>query len=323
MWYSVCEFTFETNIALPELAGTELGGDMAHPEPHCRFWYLPGRSRTPRSLEWLTRYHDEAGHVWLTVGRYEGGYLLRFTELANWFLSHDAREVHCYAAASTPLETIGHLFANHIIPLVLAQWGLQVLHASTVWTPFGAVAFVGRSRAGKSTLAASLGQDKYPVLGDDYLRVEKHGDQLLAIPAQPCLRLYPDSINALGLSMPYWRPVAHYSNKRRIQLDCPHVSFCRHRTILRRLYVITPPEETETQPGATVRIEALSFPDAFVALLGHSFRGLSTHADSLQKEFARLASLVPLLDVYCLRFRRDFALLPQVQAALLHHLGSA
>lgn len=230
--------------------------------------------------------------------------------------------MRCYPSAGIPLETIGHLLADRIIPLVLTQRGHQVIHASSVLTSRGAIGFFGPSGAGKSTLAASFGQGDCPVLGDDYLRVQQDGSRLIAIPSHPSLRLCPDAVAAFRLHRENLSPVAHYCDKRRVQAWDGEIAFSRNHAVLRRLYAIAPPGEPGSRSGGDLCIEPLSRREAFMALATHSYRLISTDRDIAQREFERLAGLASLVEVFCLAVPRDHARLPEVRAAILDHLSS-
>lgn len=68
-----------------------------------------------------------------------------------------------------------------------------LLTASAVSIDGHAVAFSGPSAWGKSSIAASLALDGYPLLADGLLRVERTGDgSLLAHPQAPWTMLWPD-----------------------------------------------------------------------------------------------------------------------------------
>ena len=71
--------------------------------------------------------------------------------------------------------------------------GLYGFHASAVLTPVGAVAFLGASGKGKSTLAASLLERNCRLLGDDCLMVRSGDAGYEAIPTYPAVRLKQDS----------------------------------------------------------------------------------------------------------------------------------
>lgn len=84
---------------------------------------------------------------------------------------------------------------------LLMQRGIIPLHASAVRVQGGALVVMGRSGAGKSTLLATLVERGYPMLADDVLGlVPQETGAPLALPAFPSIRLWQDSLEALGRS---------------------------------------------------------------------------------------------------------------------------
>ena len=80
-----------------------------------------------------------------------------------------------------------------VLPMALHTRGMQVLHASAVEMPMGAIAFCGASGAGKSTMAAALGDRGNPPVADDALLFE---------PANEAIRVHqlPFSIRLMSES---------------------------------------------------------------------------------------------------------------------------
>lgn len=83
---------------------------------------------------------------------------------------------------------------------LLQQRGTLAIHAAMVSMPGGAVGLVGHSRAGKSTLAAFLGQRGHALLNDDLCAVSLEKKAVWAEPGSERLRLWDDAFMALGLA---------------------------------------------------------------------------------------------------------------------------
>src|SRR6185436_17962029 len=66
---------------------------------------------------------------------------------------------------------VGFHLVRSVTGAVLQQRGLLPLHASALLLGAGAIALLGPSRAGKSTLAAALARRGHPVLADDVVPV--------------------------------------------------------------------------------------------------------------------------------------------------------
>ena len=142
------------------------------------------------------RYTAEDGTAWAEFYRREDGYLLRFPDLADFEVSASGDTVIAYPATGTDAATVEHLYINQLVPLALSRQGRPAFHASVVTVPGGAVAFLGKTGMGKSTLAASFALEGAAFLTDDALLIdESHG--VRAMPSHASLRLWEDSIEAL------------------------------------------------------------------------------------------------------------------------------
>src|SRR5207244_6105024 len=71
------------------------------------------------------------------------------------------------------------------------------LHASAVAVADRAIALVGLPGAGKSTAAAAFACAGYPVISDDVVALEDHGERFLVQPGYPRVNLWPDSVRRL------------------------------------------------------------------------------------------------------------------------------
>jgi hypothetical protein len=75
-------------------------------------------------------------------------------------------------ATEAPEHEVEEAYRRHVLPFVLQARGSELLHASGVVAPPGALAFCGGSSAGKSTLAHRLTGRGHEPLADDALMFE-------------------------------------------------------------------------------------------------------------------------------------------------------
>ena len=190
--------------------------------------------------------------------------MIRFPDLAEFVVSKDGRSISVFPAAETPADTIRHLFLDQVFPLSLSLRGELALHAGAVETPLGAVAFLGETGEGKSTLTASFAQSGFPALSDDCLVVRECKGGILALPSYPGLRLWPDAVSSLALDAGHAR-VAHYTEKQRVLVAGGSVD--RRPVPLHRLYVLAPESDADE-----ATITPVSRRDAVVELLKHAYR---------------------------------------------------
>jgi hypothetical protein len=252
--------------------------------------------------------------------RVASGYLLRFADLADFCVSDNGSEITCAPAPGTPGETIRHLLLDQVMPLALSHRGEFVLHAGAVATPAGAVAFLGHTGQGKSTLSASLVLEGGELLSDDCLVLRERGEEILAVPSYPGLRLWPamaaELFDGSGVG-----PVAHYTLKQRISGQNGRLRYRAECVPLRRLYVLEEPRGGRRRRGDGVEITRLPLPAAFAQLLPCVFRLDITDSRRLREEFAGLARLARRMAVCRLAFPRQLTSLPAVRAAIRADLG--
>jgi len=89
-----------------------------------------------------------------------------------------------------------HLWLNGSVYAAMAAInGFLPIHASAVAHEGGAIAFTGRTGAGKSTLIAALGQRGFPMFCDDTLVLDISApDAITAMPGHKRLKLTPEAI---------------------------------------------------------------------------------------------------------------------------------
>jgi len=250
------------------------------------------------------------GTLWLQFHRDADGYLLRFPEFADFHVSPDGIRVTCLPTPDVSNATIQHLYFNQVLPLALSRAGTLVFHASAVEVGTGAVAFMGESGRGKSTLAALFCTSGYRFLTDDGLAVEEAEGRYRVLPSQPSIRLWEDSEAALIHTGARRAEPVDYTSKARILAD-DAVAHCNQPRMLRRVYFLG------TGEADTVRIEPVTPSEAFVELVKHSFLLDIEARDLITAQFHQLSRLALESVYFRLDYPRRFELLDDVQRAIV------
>jgi hypothetical protein len=228
--------------------------------------------------ELIQEWPDVDGNRWLTIRREGGGYRVSVPGL-ECRVSRDGREIVARPAPSLAEPTLVHLLLQQVLPLAVSRTGRLVLHACAVETPAGALAFVGETGAGKSTLSAAFCRRGYALIADDALVIEA-GRRVA--PTADALRLWP-----------YMRDVAagaeelpSASGKLRAR-----VPIARQSSDLARIFLLgTAADESST-------LAPVSASDLRVALLSHLFRlDVADHQESRRifDAIHRLIEAVPV-----------------------------
>jgi hypothetical protein len=310
--FRVCDLVIESSVPLPELRQTAEG------TPDCGFQVLPAGKSLDDEFDWFHHWSTHDNGVWLKFGSRGEDYLLRFPDQGDFLISHGGEEVRCCPLPSTPASTVRHLFLDQVIPLILSRREPLVLHASAVLTPQGAIAFVGKSGQGKSTLAACFAQIGWPLISDDYLVLRKMAlretdEDWAAIPSYPGVRLWPQASEGIFSSFPETTEIAHYTEKRRVS-DPGLVPFAQKPSPLRGVYFLDGDGEV-LESGPPI---APSDPrEAFMKLVACAFNLDVRDRTLLRNQFDAIAQLRTKLPCFRLQYARDFSALPALRQLIV------
>ena len=313
--YTVYGVTLLSQLPLPELAHAP----QADTAQAIRFSLRRERFSGPyrQVMSWAL----PTGAPWLSCNQCEGGYVLRFAELADFGVDQHGSEITARPLRELAPETLSHLLLDHVLPLVLNLRGQDALHATAVLTPYGVCAFTGPAGMGKSTLAAAFHRAGDAIFSDDCLALQPHRQGLTAIPAYPGLRLWQDSLAALGAAGRPTQAVAHYTSKQRLATPnrLGHAPAAPHR--LAAIYALRRrPAEPAPRPAQS---ETLSRRDALMELLPHVFRMDVTDRNMLARQLDWLTQLVASAPVHRLHYASSFDALDPVRDAILSDLQQA
>ena len=311
--YRIANLVLSSNIVLPELPQA----DGAHAQ--CGFELLTSADFQNYPVEWFHQWSipfdnevDQENQPWLQLGRCYGGYYLRFPSMAGFIVSRDQSRIQCCPASDTPQVTVRHLLLDQVMPLVLSRTEPVVLHASGVLTEFGAIAFVGRTGEGKSTLAASFARNGCPMLSDDCLVLRSDCQCWTATATYPGVRLWPSTLDALLYRETPTHDIAHYINKRRVN-NCEIVPHSSGPAALRALFMLC---YSEGEPSITRHRPA----SATMALIAYAYNLDITDTAFLRQQFGTVSDIAAKVPVFELRYPRDFATLGRVRQVILKQL---
>jgi hypothetical protein len=153
--------------------------------------------RWPRSAEVICDQRIAGGAVNFRIeADPEAGFLIWGPRYGRHFLTVDGSHATCLADGLDDSRWQRLLIAQ-VLPFAAALQGLEVFHASAVATSHGAVAIVGRSGAGKTSLAIELCRRGASFLADDVLALERAGESLMVYPGTPVASLASAYANAL------------------------------------------------------------------------------------------------------------------------------
>jgi len=252
------------------------------------------------------------GRLWTAFYRIGTGYLLRFPDLADFTLSPSGNDITAHPAPGVSEQTVEHLYLNQVLPLALSRQGRLVFHASAVEIEDAAVAFMGESGKGKSTLAASFATCGFRFLTDDGLLVESGDGGHQVMPSHPSIRLWLDSKAALIAPDTPTAPALEFTSKSRF-LANDRIAFCDQARPLRRVYFLG------DGSAATCVFERLAPTEAMLELVKHSFLLDIEEQDMLAAHFDELSALASRPIFYRLDYPRRYEDLAAVREAIVQH----
>ena len=181
---------------------TAFGLDVACETP-LRFLHGASAKATGRTLALSTHPDDAARELWpadaelicderladgsvsISIERdAQAGYLIAGPAYGAHLLSADGTRLRCFPEGR-PVEAWQRLLIAQVLPFAALLRGLEVFHASAVLRGRQAIAILGPSGAGKTSLALELCRLGSDFIADDVVALERSGEGLLAHPGSP------------------------------------------------------------------------------------------------------------------------------------------
>lgn len=312
--YRIFNIVLDSEILLPELPVTCESNSVIQIQ-------VGGQSGFKgQAPNWFHEWSDSHGNISISVGRVEDDYLLRFPNVAEFLIDIDSNVIQCFFDPDTSPDTIQHLLVDQVVPRILGQQGQLVVHAGCVMMPNGeAIAFLGDSGWGKSTLAASFYESGLQLLTDDCLLIDMQANKAVGIPNYAGVRLFNDSADqVIGQSSPLF-PVAHYTDKKRLIMHGDQNNNSE-RASLEAIFLLVDPMECDQQ--TVVNIEAVTGVGEMMEIIKRMFvldvTDKQLQASLFKKVAELLASGVP---IYRLSYPRDYSLLSRVRDSVIKALS--
>jgi hypothetical protein len=224
-------------------------------------------------------------------------------------------EILVDASAGVPDRNVRLFLLGSAFGALLHQRGLLPLHANAVNINGKAVAFMGPSGYGKSTLAAWFHQQGYDVIADDVCVVGFGEDgRPYATPGLPRLRLWAEALQLLGCSTTDYDRSYMSSDEQVDKFDVPidPASVARSNVELGALYLL--------ERGEKFSIDEIRGIEAAETLFANTYRGSYLSKVNGQKNHWQSAvRLVGRTPVYRAVREWDLAKLNEQCRRLLEH----
>jgi hypothetical protein len=284
-FYTAYHLNIASELELPELLTTQAPADIV-----IKFATIAFEKPDPNSPQ--RTYPDPDGQGVYQV--YAG---------VGTFKIHQAQEIWLNPLPEAPQDMIRAFLLGPVLGTLLYLRGHLVLHASCVVIGPGAVAFMGVSGEGKSTITSFLNQRGHPVVADDKVLIKTEADgQLVVIPGYPHIRLWPDAVAALGLSNNDLPDLFPGISKKSRRLES---EFFNKVVSLSALYVLTSAD--------TVAIEPLRGQQAFLELAQHRYMAPAIpFLGEDAQQFQKIGQITQHIPIYRLSRPRQFECMENV-----------
>lgn len=305
--YTVGGLTLQSELPFPELQAAAANG------PADWTFTLGSRRARPPQGRWFHRWTAPQGRTWLSFGRDDDAYVLRFARTATFRVMHDRRRIVCEGASLVPKRTIRHLLLNQVFPLALTPTRC-VLHASVVLDRGSIIGFVGPTGSGKSTLSAALSQAGATLLSDDAMVIDEQTDGMSVVPMYGAVRLWPDSLNAVfDRDAEAFPTASHYNHKRIVKLPVAPPPPAEAR--LRVLCIVA--AKPELKRARRVTVQRLSARDALMRIMPFAFQLDVQDRTGLKGSFERLARVADQVPIVELTYPWRLSALPRTARDVL------
>ena len=276
--------------------------------------------QSSQPIDWYQEWKAPDGQVIGVCGRLDPFLLIRFPGHADFLMNPDEGVITCRSLSGVSVERYQNLSVDQVIPRRVCHWGRLVVHASAVKLAGGqAVAFVGETGRGKSTLASAYRAVGATLLTDDALLLEKRAGVVQVIPSYGSLRLWPDSRAQTALGDDMFANFADYTSKKQL-VSGRNEPANQLASAVSAIFLLGDPARGDHD--GSVSVEPVIGQASMMALIQSSFVLDTGNAASNRRHFEGVGEVVESgLPIYRLDYPRTFELLPDVQKAIEGCLG--
>jgi hypothetical protein len=255
---------------------------------------------------------DGPRHIGPTFQVGHDDYLLDIEEVAKYRVTK-GNEIVIDPSPNGATRDVRVFLLSTVFGALCLQRGLLPLHASAVEVDGRCIAFAGRSRAGKSTLAAFFGKRGYRILCDYLCILNVDGSRPpLAWPGAPRIKLWRDAVMEMGHDPERLDRVRNGLEKYQVPVEDGAVDGALP---LARIYALH-----EASLPVEPAIERLSGTACFDRVLNSTYRShLVAPMGRAQAHFAQCAALARSVPVFAAGRRWGFESFAEQAEALERH----
>jgi hypothetical protein len=245
----------------------------------------------------------------------DGSRYLLWTDLFEFHVSADGGTIHHRRLRRGTEESFRTYLLGQVLSFSLLALGLEPLHGTVMVIDGSAVAFLGDTGFGKSTLGAAFLRLGFPILTDDLLVLRERRGRFLAAPGVPRIKLFPRPARVLlgrkGAG-PRMNP-----GTTKLVLPLARTESAPDEMPLRAIYLLSKPGRPQPR---RISIEPVAPANAFFDVIANSFNGMVRGRPRLERQFAFASRVAGAIPFKRLAYPRSLELLPAVCEAVLSDL---
>jgi hypothetical protein len=283
--YQAYGLGFHSEIALPELVASDIQADVIV-------------KLSPKDTKLIYSKPDQS----ITYPKVSPLETIFVVKNLGAFQVKEGKEIWITPAPNADLRVIQLCVSGSVMAILLYQRGYQALHAGAVNIAGQAVAFVGESGQGKSSMTVTLLSRGHQLVADDIVPIDFKNGRINTIPGYPQTKIGLELAEMLGFStnsLIFLHPQLGKYAYRQEQ------NFSPSPLPLHSIYVLN--------EGNTIQIERLSAQTAIVELIRHSYGSCALQA-AVSPGFHLLQSteIYKRVPIYRLQRPRSLPLLPEI-----------
>lgn len=247
-----------------------------------------------------------------------GAVYLRWPHLFEFIVSRDGREIVARQLKDGALESFQAHLLGQVLSFALIKQGFDPFHATAATVGGRAVAFLGDSGYGKSTLAAAFLRTGHTLLTDDVLVLTATPSGFLAHPGPARIKLFPEVAAWVRQDRTTVTPLTPATTKLLIPLE--RGQWCRTPVPLAAMYVLSSSRTAGRRNRVAIR--RLTGRRACVALLRNAFNVGVTDRVRLAHQIDLVTTIPRWVPIKLVAFPRTLDSLSAASHAILADLES-
>ena len=249
----------------------------------------------------------------------DGSTYARWRSVGEFLVSGDGSCIVCRQFDVATTESFHVYLLGQALSFAMVKSGLEPFHGTVVVIEGEAVAFLGGSGFGKSSLAASFLEAGHQILTDDVLLFQVNPGGVFAFPGPPRIKLDPktarhflgDAVAGVRMNRETEKLILPLTAKQGYSAAVP----------VKAIYILNGCGPREFFENRDIRVGPLPARQAFLEMLANTFNTRILDANRLERQIHETALLVNFARVRKLWFPRIWAQLPAVREVIMSDLN--